>query len=284
MATIEDIILSNDQRGISALRPHVPADYARQAAQHILDHPNRAFIITGFYILSAGAVETDGPPGALAIGRALEALGYKVWYIGDRWLTPVMSKDLLGKGEYVEFPIATPEESRTFAQGLLKKHNPSIVISIERCGASQDGLYRNMRGRDITQYTARVDYLLPDTVPTVGIGDGGNEIGMGVLLEQVKQVPSLVKDPAATKVQKLMLASVSNWGGYGLAAALSVLKRKDLLITPQDEEAMVKRIVELGAVDGIRGTHEMAVDNFPLTESARVLNELHALLRASGVR
>ena len=73
--TIEDIILDQDQRGVSHLRGHVPTDFCAQAAQYILDHPGPAIIATGFYILSAGKHETDGPPGAIAIGNALKALG-----------------------------------------------------------------------------------------------------------------------------------------------------------------------------------------------------------------
>ncbi len=52
--TIEDIILDQDQRGVSHLRGHVPTDFCAQAAQYILDHPGPAIIATGFYILSAG--------------------------------------------------------------------------------------------------------------------------------------------------------------------------------------------------------------------------------------
>ena len=61
-ATIEDIILQKDQRGISALRPFLPADFCTQAAQYVLDNPGTTLITTGFYILYGNAVETDGPP------------------------------------------------------------------------------------------------------------------------------------------------------------------------------------------------------------------------------
>ena len=44
-----------------------------------------------------------------------------------------------------------------------------------------------------------------------------------------------------------MIASVSNWGGYGLVAALSSLVRQDLLPTVDDERRLVdieRRILE----------------------------------------
>ena len=47
--TIEDIILQQDKRGVSALRPHLPADYCSRAASYIMDHPGDAVIVTGYY-------------------------------------------------------------------------------------------------------------------------------------------------------------------------------------------------------------------------------------------
>ena len=52
--SIEDIILSQDKRGMLALRPHLPDDYCSQAAQFIIDHPGGVIIVTGFYVVMAG--------------------------------------------------------------------------------------------------------------------------------------------------------------------------------------------------------------------------------------
>ena len=221
--TIEDIILDRDRRGISHLRPHLPADYATQAAQLILDNPGTAIVVTGFYILDAGFAETDGPPGAVVIGSALNQLGYKVVHVTDRYATEIMEKTGGDYSSVVEFPITDDDASIEFARDLLSELNPSVLVAIERCGLTDEGKYRNMRGRDITDYNARIDHLFHSNVPSVGIGDGGNEIGMGNLAEEVTQVESLVKIPCITQTTRLMLASVSNWGGYGLAAALSAL-------------------------------------------------------------
>ena len=72
MSKIEDIILDNDQRGISKLRGHLPENFCEDAARLILDNPGHALVISGFFILGAMASETDGPPGAYFIGKALE--------------------------------------------------------------------------------------------------------------------------------------------------------------------------------------------------------------------
>jgi hypothetical protein len=276
--TIEDIILRHDQRGVSALRPHLPEDFCTQAAQYIIDHPGDVLIATGFYILSAGKHETDGPPGAIAIGNALQALGRKVSYVSDRHTTPMLRDWLGSKAEVIEFPIADVETSRRAASDTLGRAKPGLVISIERCGRTRDDTYLNMRSVDITPHTARLDYMFESGIPSIGIGDGGNEIGMGNLVEIIPSVDHLPKDPAVTKVDRLIIASVSNWGGYGLVAALSRLAGRNLLPSVEEDERLIRRMVETGAVDGTSGENKYYVDNFTLEENGELLAQLHRLV------
>ncbi len=281
--TIEDIILDRDRRGISHLRPHLPSDYASQAAQLILDNPGTAIVVTGFYILDAGFAETDGPPGAVVIGSALNQLGYNVVHVTDRYATEIMDKTGGDYSSVVEFPITDDDSSAAFARNLISELNPSVLIAIERCGLTDEGKYRNMRGRDITDYNARIDHLFHSDVPSVGIGDGGNEIGMGNLAEEVTQVESLVKIPCVTQTTKLMLASVSNWGGYGLAAALSALSGRNLLPSIEEERQLLRDTVDLGAVDGMSAKQEYKVDGFTIEENSEALQALHDHLAALGI-
>lgn len=282
-ATIEDILLQNDQRGISALRPFLPADYCTQAAQYVLDHPGATLVVTGFYILYGKAVETDGPPGAYAIGRALEALGRRVVYVTDRHCRRVMQGLAGPQGEVVEFPITGAAGSQKFAKQLLSDVGPALLISIERCSPSQDGVYRNMRGLDVSKYTAKLDTLFVLHGSTIGIGDGGNEIGMGLLADQIPNFPKMPRQPAAVASDQLVIASVSNWGGYGLVAALSRLVGRNLLPSVEEEAGWVKRCVELGAVDGFTGEAKEYVDGFPLEEYSQALAQLHDMLAAEGI-
>lgn len=281
--TIEDIVLDRDKRGIAALRPHLPADYCDRAARVVLDNPGTAMIVTGFYIITAGATETDGPPGAVVIGNALQSIGYEVVYVTDRYSLDVMAGTAGPESRVVDFPIAGVEESRTFAKGLLSEIAPSVIIGIERCGLTSEGLYRNMRGVDISDYNAKADYLFESGIPSVGIGDGGNEIGLGNLADIIPTVPSLVRLPCVTTTSELVIASVSNWGGYGLVAALSRAKGQNLLPSIEAEQALVKRNVELGAVDGPSGESVPMVDGFTLEENSQALRELHDLLSDEGV-
>ena len=281
--TIEDIILDHDRRGISALRPHLPEDFCDQAAGLILDNPGTALIVTGFYILAAGAAETDGPPGAVVIGDALRAIGYDSVYVTDRYTAPLMTAIVGSTARVVDFPIADEGASRAFAHDLLAELNPSVLIAIERCGLTSEGLYRNMHGQDITQYNARIDYLFTDHPSSVGIGDGGNEIGTGNLAPIIPTVPSLVKMPCVTTTTKLIISSVSNWGGYGLVAALSERRGKNLLPTVEAEQDLIRRTVDMGAVDGMSTKQEYRVDGFTLEENTQTLVRLREHLAQRGI-
>ncbi len=281
--TIEYIIMDNDRRGISSLRPFVPDNFTEEAARLILDNPGTAIIVTGFYILDAGAAETDGPPGAVVIGNALHELGYGVVYVTDRYATALMSATGGDHARVVEFPIADDSVSTGFASGLLAEIDPSIVISIERCGLTHEGLYRNMRGRDITAYNARIDHIFTEDRPSVGIGDGGNEIGMGNLADEIPKIETLVKIPCVTRTTKLVLSSVSNWGGYGVVAALSQIRGKNLLPSIAEEQAILKQTVDMGAVDGITTKQEYKVDGFTMEENSQTVQALHDHLAGHGL-
>ena len=275
--TIEDIILDFDKRGMLALRPHMPSDFCERAAQYVVDHPGHTLIVTGFYVLMAGKPETDGPPGAIAIGNALKGLGRQVTYVTDECTAPVL-RQWASDADVIEFPVTGIEESKKYAAELLERLQPALLISIERCGRNRNDEYLNMRGRDITPQTARVDYLFDGSVPSVGIGDGGNEIGMGNLAEVILSVDSLPDDPAIAEVDRLVIASVSNWGGYGLVAAISRLTGRNLLPDAESESQMVLGMIEAGAVDGTTGDAVPTVDNFSMDENGALLARLHLVV------
>ena len=282
--SIEDIILSHDRRGISALRGYLPSHFCDEAASFILDNcgdnNGTALITTGFFILSAQAPETDGPPGAVALAKALHFLGFDVVYVTDKYTTPLLTSDIVGQDRVLEFPITDHRSSRQFAQRLLAEVQPSILISIERCGLCGNRRYLNMAGKDITEYTAKIDYLFLDRENTLGLGDGGNEIGMGNLARHIPGVDTLPDDPARTTVSKLVIASVSNWAGYGLVTALSRLSDHNLLPSVEWEKEIISDMVVRGAVDGVSAERKCAVDNFDLEQNAWALTQLHKLLKA----
>ena len=274
MTILEDIILEHDKRGIAPLRQSIPSDYLNRSAEIVLSNVGKVFITTGFYILTAGTIETDGPPGAIALGNGLEKLGYEVVYITDSYASKFLDEYRSHKSRLIDFPICSDEESGKYSKTLLAEEKPTILISIERCGRSHDGLYRNMRNLSITEYTAQIDRLFDLHNTTIGIGDGGNEIGMGNVYKAVEKSAQLVENPAITKVSELVISSVSNWGGYGLLAQLSQDTGINLLPNIVDEKDMIEGMVNLGAVDGVTGKSVYQVDGFELNQNAIILDNL----------
>ena len=84
-------------------------------------------------------------------------------------------------------------------------------------------------------------------------------------------------------MSELIIASVSNWGGYGLVAALSLLAGRVLLPSPDEEEDIIRAMVDRGAVDGVAAAPVYSVDGFTLQENRRTLEALHRLLAERGV-
>ncbi len=280
--TIEEIILDHDRRGINALRPHLPADFCAEAAQYLLAHPGPAIIATGFYILMSDAPETDGPPGAFAIGDAIRSLGHPVAYVADVPMADMMTAWQAQRGDpspVIDYPISDDASANAgFAGAVIAQHSPALLVSIERCSPDADGIYRNMRARDISPQTARIDRLFKQGLPSIGIGDGGNEIGMGNLQEVIATADRLPDHPAVVGCDQLIISSTSNWGGYGLVAALSLEVGRNLLPDVATDAECIRFLVDSGAVSGVSGEHDYLVDEFTLEENAAVLNALHDLV------
>ena len=281
--TIEDIILYKDARGISALRPYLPNNFCTQAAQYILNNKGLVLITTGFYVLKSNAPETDGPPGAFALGSALSRLGFTVVYVAARPISYIMNHYLrsVGESSYVlDYPlIEDPTENERMARYIISTYKPSLLISIERSSHNAQGQYLNMHGDDVGSHTAHIDNLFLQGKPSVGIGDGGNEIGMGNLKDVIQATDHLPNNPSVVECTHLIIASVSNWGGYGLVSALSVLAQENLLPTPEQDTYCLQHLVSHGVVEGISGEQKPVVDGFDIATNQQVLQTLRQYIQ-----
>ena len=277
---IEDIILAHDQRGISALRSHLPDNYCEEAARLLVSQQGTVFITTGFYIVKAQAAETDGPPGAIAVGRALELLGRRVVYVTDEPAASMM-RALAGSDRVLLFPNVDSDKSQSHASQLIRDYQPSLLIAIERCGRTQDGTYLNMADRDVTAFTAKIDALFESSIPSIGIGDGGNEICMGNLADVIPKCAGLPALPCVTRATQLVIASVANWGAYGLLAALSRMMKRNLLPSVEEQRSLIEELVSLGAVDGTTGSRAATVDGHSLETNSEVLHNLHQFVSST---
>ncbi len=270
ITSMENLIAS-DPGGRNVFGLVVP-DQLRLAAQS-LRLARRVAIVTGFYIPEAGAGETDGPPGAKVLGDALQKLGVTVDYLTDSFNARLLNA--LGVDAIVEHAR------------YLESAKPSHLVSIERAARARDGRYRNMRGVDITATTPPLDELFLEAgrrgLTTIGIGDGGNEIGMGnVFAETLATIPHGGDIASIVPTDFCIAAGVSNWGAYGLAGALSILADQDLLPTAGQCAAQIDAIVKGGgAVDGVTHRRESAVDGLPLSDSLRMLEAIRQLIVAS---
>ena len=185
--------------------------------------------------------------------------------------------------ENAEFPedkVNTEYVEKGFdPEALLEKYKPCCLISIERCGENINGDYANMRGVSIAQHTADIDRLFDlaraKGIYTVGIGDGGNEIGMGNLKEVISEELSLV--PCKTQTTDLIIATVSNWGAYALAGAVSVLQGKNLFKEYKEVDEYIKYIVGKGSVDGVNKVHEPTVDGFSPETEKEIVDKINNL-------
>ena len=283
ISQIEDIVLQDDIRGMTALKPHMPQNYVARCADLLLDHPGKIFIVTGFYIMAAEATETDGPPGAVTLGNALTKLGNEIAYVTDELSSEVVRS--IAEHEVIEFPITNHFESANFANELFQEHSPSALIAIERAGLVGDGTYRNFRGIDFTPFNAKIDHLFDQHPYSIGIGDGGNEIGMGNLQNVIPTIEHeyLPKNPCVTTTTELIIASCSNWGGYGLVAALSLKHGINLLPSVEEAKQMVREIVAVGAVEGMSGESKEFVDGRDLEGDSVCISDLHAMLAEQGI-
>jgi hypothetical protein len=240
------------------------------------------YIITGFVLHPYNRAETDGPPGALALARALvrgfdakplficpgeaaAALEKLIETAGLPYRTDVEELKNSPPGVGIYTFTKDPLEAATEAEKLLARGKPSYVIAIEAPGANDRGVYHNALGRDVSALEAKSDILFAALqkagTPSLAIGDLGNECGMGALGDALtRYVPYAAPGgcscgcgggiAAATAADAVVTATVSNWAAYGITAALAYLLGKpDLLHTPELEDRLLAAAAENGLVD-----------------------------------
>ena len=275
---IENIIMSHSNRGMPILRKHLPPNYCKEAAEYILSWEKGViFITTGFYV--AGHAETDGPPGALTLCLILKKLGYIPVILTDKYCQNFFEKYDI-KVIYMDIKMEN-ENKINFIERTIKEYDPKGMISIERCGLNTENKYANMRNISIDEHTAEIDLFFLNyykKIPTIGIGDGGNEIGMGNLENIIKNNLELI--PCKIKVDKLIISSVSNWGGYGLAAYLCLLtKNKEFFESVEETiKNYIKYIVSIGSVDGVTHENKEKVDGNDIDIELNIIRSLSKVI------
>lgn len=273
-------------------RAHHGEPLSSLAAQRLTDSVSpgdTVFIATGAGVapkLPQG--ETDGPVGAAVLARALIlAFGVRVVLVTEEaHAAPVVAVADVVNGELCErdkqaaaisvvsFPLGL-EPGTAIAEALMEEYRPAAVVFVERDGPNKEGFFHGVRGDCRNPEDVGHVYLLADLarkrgVLSIGIGDGGNEVGFGAVRDAITAVHPLGGKSLAghasgvvtvTATDVVVSASVSNWGAYGIAAALAAICRNvDVLHTPQLEHLLIKATVDAGARDGATSKAEVAVD------------------------
>jgi hypothetical protein len=265
---IEDLMVARDLRGMKHLQMALEPGYYERAAKTLYDCKGTVLIGTGFPVDET--FETDGPVGAIALYDTLKHLGANPIIVCGDPLSRVISDDY----QVHQISVGDLSKGRQEAIDGLKKLKPEVVLSIERPGLSADGFYANMRGEDISARCACFDYFLIEAdCPTIAIGDGGNEIGMGKVTEALS---ALSITPAATSCDELLVADVSNWGAHGIIALLGFWSGEDLLSKINTLD-ILKYISARGSVDGVTRLNTLTEDSLESGAGQELIDELRRI-------
>ncbi|XP_006839697.1 PREDICTED: UPF0317 protein C14orf159 homolog, mitochondrial [Chrysochloris asiatica] len=288
-----------------------------------LSHAHSVLITTGFptHFTHEPPEETDGPPGAVALAAFLQALEKEVSMVVDQRALSLHQKIV---DEAVEqgvlkapIPLLTYRGgSAEAAQDFLHKDgdpkSPRFdhLVAIERAGRAADGNYYNARKVNIKHLVDPIDdlFLTAQKIPGIsstGIGDGGNELGMGKVKEAVKRhIRNGTVIACDVEADFAVIAGVSNWGGYALACALYILNSCEVherylrkrtgppralgeqnwiqaLPSITKEEKMLRILVKHQVRSGVSGVVGMEVDGLPFHTTHTEM--IQKLLNVTGV-
>lgn len=265
---IEALLVERNPRHMQLARQALVPGYIMRAANHLRHTMGTVLIGTGFPV--TGTFETDGPVGAIALYQSLLKLG------ADPLIAcgPPLCHSLSSEYRVLELRADNLADARSAAAEQLSALQPSAVLAIERPGLASDGHYYNMRGDDITQRCYYFDpFVQLANCPTIGIGDGGNEIGMGNI---ASALAGLDIQPSITCCDELVVADVSNWGAYGLIAFLGHWAGRDLLseLAPM---AILNYLSSKGSVDGVTGQNTLTEDGMDAREGLQIILQLRTL-------
>ncbi len=294
------------------------------AATDLAAHGKVICIVTGFGIRTPAGprAETDGPPGAIYLARVLEQLGCEVVLLTDAFAVPVLEAGsqfaglksvtiqvvplgdepawverflTSGVGARLTHLIAIERPGPSHTLDSLREQTRSGSVSESEFQAAVPEEHRdvchNMRGISIDEFTAR-SHLLFDAIRarrlnirTIGIIDGGNEIGSGcipweTLCQAIRRGPASIV-ACRVNTDHLLIGGTCNWPGYALALAVGHLRglpSGGAADWPSSrEQKLIEYLVAAGAVDGVTADSTPTVDQLEVADYLNVLDQLGGL-------
>ena len=270
---------------------------AMRAAERLCERVKEqdlVFILTGFVLLPHRKPEMDGMVSSMLLARSLVlAFGAKPVIICPEDCVKAVKKCASVVGLHIYEDLKTVQElpysmgvhaftknsnrASMEAEWLIKYVLPSAVISVEAPGANHLGVYHNAVGKDVSELEAKSDILWEllkqKGVLNIAIGDLGNEIGMGTIGMHIRQyVPFTGPGEcicgckggtlAASSADHIITATCSDWGCYGLMAALAYLKRDMEILHREEMEAEVMRVASRSGLIDMTGSLLPGIDGF----------------------
>ncbi len=260
--------------------------------------------------------ETDGPSGIAVLARAFTALQHRVCIISEKHFLPgilasvqAAGVPLLARSRWeqrpigalaVEFPQGRAAARRFVPRFLDGVPEAALAMFVEKPGPNIAGVFHNSSGKPkapdwVGHLNVLADQARARGIVTGAVGDGGNEIGFGMIRETLAGVHPHAADCGcpchrgiidATEVDFLFPAAVSNWGAYAIAAALAAsLARPRIMPEWRAVEASIFAPLAHGAFDGYSGLSEPSVDGTSLEANKAVYGlicEVLRLARAPG--
>ena len=268
------------------------------AARSIAGHPSpHLALMTGFFVPGAEppAAETDGPLGVATLAAGLHRVGVPVRVVTDELCADAVRVACRAAGAAEELVVEVlPLDGRAEVVATLAGWRAALppvshLVAVERVGPAADGVPRNMRGQDISAYTAPLHLLFQaGGHRSIAIGDGGNELGMGSLPRWLvaEAIDHGDKIGCTVPADHLLVCGVSNWGAWALLAALALLRRdwKAALLAALQPD-LANRVLEVTvaegpAVDGVLGRQENSVDGLAAAAQSAVLERIVALVES----
>ncbi|MBI1846605.1 MAG: DUF4392 domain-containing protein [Candidatus Rokubacteria bacterium] len=259
------------------------------------------------------AGETDGPVGVAALARALvlglgarpvfvtesqslEALAATVAAAGLSVVSPEIAAARTGAAVVLEYS-KDDREAQAQASKLLEQFRPAALVASEKLAPNAKGEIHSVRGVNVTREHAKIQHLFQLAtqrgIPSIGIADGGNEVGCGLIYEDTRTIMEYgarcqcpCGDGMATTLTTdvLVVASVSNYGAYGVSAMLGfLLGDPDLVHDPDTHYRMLEANVREGASDGMYGRPIMKEDGISVEVGQGLVRALREMV-AIGLR
>jgi hypothetical protein len=259
------------------------------------------------------APETDGVVAAALIARAVD-LGFKgkpVIFCEDETVHIIKGcceaaglrvfDDFETSGLMSHTVIVLPftKDSRKApkeANRILDEMNPKAAISIERPGRNEKGFYHMANGRSITDFVAKIDELFEGVGErgglTIGIGDLGNELGMGILKEATKRTIFYGEKcrcgcgggiGTSYPAEATIFGAISDDAAYAFLACLAyLLCQPEILHSTEMENRILGEACNRGAIDGPSGWRSPSIDYLDVKIHNHQIELMREIIQSPG--